>query len=750
MKQKVYLQEIIGVDKKNPNFTLCRNETDPGKLYVFFGAVLLEIVPDDKKEPEFKLMIARLYNSGIKAKELTKVFGIAYTTMKRWGDALKSGDPELLVNALSGQGPPKKLTPEIRGYINVRFPTIYRETHYDYSAKIRKEIKEVFNIDISSETLRPIFKELKEQLKEKGTDLNLDNHKVADKCDLADPAKADDSHQGCRSNPEDNKESVSEDNRKDTITFYHSGAMVFCHHAGVLLLSPMITKFLEYLKDNTLIVRQWLVTVLLGAVNIEQTKLLDFACIAAMLGAVIRSHFLQRSRLHKMATQENVKHLLKCNAKMIEATQCRDFYYDPHTKHYTGIKKILKGWVASIKRVEKGLHMDFIHTVKGEPVFLEHADNFYDLRERLPKTIKEFRRKIGICAEKDLTFVFDRGLYGYEVFQGLIDSKKNHFVTWQKGYKKVGLEKEKISGKLSITRARNNATDLLIYKFSYIDRTWEKNKEIRQIIVHATNAKNKTIEVSILSDDTRRPAEEIIKLMFNRWIQENDFKYLDKHFGINQITGYAATHYKNLEKIIEDKQIKSGAFKACQKERATIKSALAAMLLKAHTCKRKNKRRQQKIEVLIEQLQQIEKKIISADKEVSRLQSVIEEKYYRLDTMSKLIMDYIKIITRNMFYQALQPFKELYNNYRDDHVIFRNLTRSHGCILFGKNEVEVLLYPTAHYQPKVHKIMELYLQQINESNPVLPDGSGRTIFFKLAKKSNKLFAIPMLQKQPIY
>jgi len=27
-----------------------------------------------------------------------------------------------------------------------------------------------------------------------------------------------------------------------------------------------------------------------------------------------------------------------------------------------------------------------------------------------------------------------------------------------------------------------------------------------------------------------------VHLIFNRWIQENDFKYLDKHFGINQLT----------------------------------------------------------------------------------------------------------------------------------------------------------------------------------------------------------------------
>ena len=31
--------------------------------------------------------------------------------------------------------------------------------------------------------------------------------------------------------------------------------------------------------------------------------------------------------------------------------------------------------------------------------------------------------------------------------------------------------------------------------------------------------------------------------MFGRWLQENDVKYLDKHFGINQITSYRVIEY---------------------------------------------------------------------------------------------------------------------------------------------------------------------------------------------------------------
>jgi len=43
------------------------------------------------------------------------------------------------------------------------------------------------------------------------------------------------------------------------------------------------------------------------------------------------------------------------------------------------------------------------------------------------------------------------------------------------------------------------------------------------------------IEVSVLTDDKNRTVSQIIDLMLKRWVQENDFKYNIKHFGLNQI-----------------------------------------------------------------------------------------------------------------------------------------------------------------------------------------------------------------------
>ena len=123
-------------------------------------------------------------------------------------------------------------------------------------------------------------------------------------------------------------------------------------------------------------------------------------------------------------------------------------------------------------------------------------------------------------------------------------------------------EATQVMGKTTITRCRNSSSDLRLYHFEYFERPWEKNPKLRQIVVQATDDRGRTIQVAILTDDFQRAATEIIELMFKRWLQENDFKDLDKHFGINQITSYRSIEYAQLKGQVEDRQIKSVARKA--------------------------------------------------------------------------------------------------------------------------------------------------------------------------------------------
>ncbi len=161
MEEPVYLQEIIGVDKKNPFLSVCKHPQQKDKLMVFFGAALLEVVDCDLENPAFKLLLARLYNAQVNRKILASTFGVAITTLRRWGEALTAGDPERLVRILAGRRHPRKLTPEILGFSKTRFNHIHPENHYSYSKQIREEILETFGVTISAEALRPYFAQWK-------------------------------------------------------------------------------------------------------------------------------------------------------------------------------------------------------------------------------------------------------------------------------------------------------------------------------------------------------------------------------------------------------------------------------------------------------------------------------------------------------------------------------------------------------------------------------------------------------------
>ncbi|MCP4949713.1 MAG: hypothetical protein GY923_19690 [Aestuariibacter sp.] len=794
MEEPIPLQEIIGVDKKNPFLTVCKDPQQPGKLMVFFGAVLLEIVDDDRENPSFKLLLARLYNAKVKVKTLVETFGVAHTTLKRWGDALKSDDPERLVCILAGRQHPRKLTAEILGFAKKRFSHIYPHNHYSHSQQIREEIQATFEVTLSSETLRPYFAQWKPlqlsdavQKPEAPQGASGENqppsgdpggeHTAHDDPGCLRAASEHAPLEGVPPCPQDPNSlpgrSVDADatlkghescerlpghgavqealpvvsgvpNRKHTeiLEIAPGEGYQFCHHAGILLFSAFMQPLSAGLGEAAALTKQWLAAVLLGAMNIEQSKLLDWGALQFLLGEVVVNLHQQRQALGELALTGAVELLLRFNGTWAGIEHCRDFYYDPHSKHYTGMKKILKGWCARLRFAEKVLHMDFIHTVSGAPVYIVHDDNFRDLRERFFDVVVAFRAQFSLDRNVPLTFVVDRGLYSLSVFEQLIaDPAATYFVTWEKGYQGDLAQALVWTGTHNLYRAKNASQDLRRFDFQYRDEPWSRDETIRRVIVRAKHPNGNAIQVSILTNDPSRCAKELITLMFNRWLQENDFKYLDNHFGINEITAYGSVSYKELSQTIEDKQMKSGEYKALEKQRTAIKRQLKTRLLQKHCAKRNNKKTQEDIDQLTKRLAEVEAEMANTNKEVSRLETLIEQDFHKLDSAKKALMDSIKITARNLFYILLQPFKQAYNNYRDDHVLFRHLTRSHGLLRDRGPVMEVLLFPEARFPPKVVGIINEMLAQLNASQLSMPNGSGKTLYFRLIQQESILFCI---------
>ena len=108
----------------------------------------------------------------------------------------------------------------------------------------------------------------------------------------------------------------------------------------------------------------------------------------------------------------------------------------------------------------------------------------------------------------------------------------------------------------------------------------------------------------------------------------------------------------------------------------------------------------------------------------------------RMDLRNKTLMDTIKISARNLFYRLFAPFKSAYDNYRDDHDYYRELTQSDGVLRWTGNELEVHIVPKVNYPPKLQKIIKTHFEDLNASGLTLPDGSGRPLRLRLTSKEN--------------
>lgn len=775
-------QLILGTDKRNPLFTVyVQEEDDQEQLHVYYGLELLEIVSADRNEPSFKMLVGRLHNAGVSLSALQRTFSVDAKTIRRWGRALRSRDAEELVRVLEGRRAGRKLTPEIKAYVRTRWPDLLKAGLYAIGQRLRKEIKSVFGVKLSQETLRPLLAELKAQARARSAP------------EKAQPTTAEDLPQSGQNVPD--HQSVSSESREKpcdcpssdgaaeaqstTAALEPMPQTAWCDHAGVLVLAPVLMAVAQVVEPAEPLFKQWLASLLIGALNIEQTKFLNWPDLSRLLGTVTRFPFPQRQGLERVATPANIHALARFNAEQVGADAQSQFYFDPHTKHYTGEQNVLEGWCPAIRWADKAMHSDFIHTVSGEPLYFETTDNFADLRQRFFEVVQHCREVMKWPQDRVLTFVVDRGIFGKEVFEKVLADPVLHLVTWEKGYVRQNWPPSGgISGSMVIERARNCAEDIRCYHLEYWDRTWPKDEHLRQIVVQATNPQGRVIQVSILSDDAKTGATQIVGLMFNRWLQENDFKYLDKHFGINQITSYGVTGYEELRQEVEDRQVRSAERKALGKQKRQLQSKQSRLLLLQakgeHEASQRQQRigdlekqaagketdrelarlrqrqsrwesirsaRLQQIQALSKELAEVEAKAGQAQLTESRLEHMIQEKMVRLDPEKKRLMDSLRVIARNAFYKAILPFKKAYNNFRDDHDQFRQLIQGSGVLEVRPELSLVHLMPRVTYPPQLRRIISAVLETINAQHPVLPDGSSRKLKLRLGHRDEMTLSI---------
>jgi hypothetical protein len=758
------LQLLLAKDKLNPYLSIYKSEEEPDKLEVYFEMALLEKVNNGITSYNGKHLLARLYNAKFKRKSLVEIFGISLSTLRRWGAALLTGNELIIYKAFSGQGAEKKITSEIERYIINKFNEIYEHEKYKYSSIILLGIKDIFKVKLSQEAIRPIIKIQKE----------IFNNRINNSKNIATTKNKEDAKEDVdligeneiediiTSTTETDQKSILEANTCDCVIFSGSTTQnnrklslstykeeeFRIHHIGIIL----ALYFINSLEFEDKIVYQWLISVLAGAVNIEQTASLDFESLNYLLGQeCITSKKHQQTILSKIAEEENVNKIFKQNAILLDLKKDSLIYFDPHSISYTGMQKILKGWCGSAGKISKVYYQDFFHDENGNPVYFKIFDNYFDMRERFKDTlIDDFREHILGDKEAKPTFIIDRGIYGKDKMIA-ISNKGVGLVTWEKGYSKDAWNSNLDITKFIIKRPKNNSRDIKIWSVQFIkDETWDKINGYYRLIVRIIPPQKKGVvspecELSILSNGYISDLDAV-KAMLNRWVQENDFKYMIEHFGLNEITSYKYYNYSDIEyiskarecrkviqKLLIEKKIHSDEYKMHSKLLTKLNSKVQKLLLKKEKSKEgKTKFKPEEegtLKELLTTIKKVEEEKVNSSDKISKVASLIEKDFKFLNYDKKRYMDAIKIMARNIFYKLIRIFRPIYDNYREDHKLIRELTQASGIIKIKNNTVICIIDTPRNYNKKQRKSIDILLNLLTE----LLNNSDKKVDYKTIK-----------------
>ena len=760
------MQGQLGLDRKKPVITVIPNE-DGTLLKVYLGFLVYKIIPNDKASFLYRLLVGELAaNLRISIAQLIVAFDFSRVTIMRYRDAVETsqGNEIELFEKLQGYHRKNtKLTLNVEHYIIERFPVIYAENKTRFNKQLRIEIEERFNVELSRESVRRIITPIRKQIDQ--SEITAEKVEERTSQTVAATVESESQEQEITDNHGVNDETVSATetsieifetcDSSDTHPSYYVDKEKtgdFFAHAGVLVLNFWIDNFLCSIEKWHSVFLQWIYQILLGSINFEQCRYMVRNELSRLIGKSALS--VSASRL--MLKEISEKHLKECLKQIFDASlnciryRWEDkpyyFYIDGHFDPYYGQLEILKGWNCILNRCMKGCNHYVIHDSQGYPLFKELKDNFDDFRIFLKNVLEKMKSFMG-----DIPFgiVFDRGGFAEDLFLHYNEAGI-YFITWEKFF---DIDKESeldFNSPVIIEREINEVGNYKQIDYLCAETTYRVGDKLRcRKIVIRTEEKESDDTInyfyaSILTNDPQINHQHLLERMLGRFTnQENDFKYEKKHFGLDSITSYASLPEKSIQAEIDKKKGQHEALKQQQKEIKTrIEKLYNDLGVKRLTKKRierirndkENPVEYEKLNQILSvkpQLEHLQALIPKEEKKMKRLEKIEAKGYIQLDYRRKLVLDHVKFMARNSFYDAIMEFRKYYTNLRDLHVVFRKLICSAGIIEENDDSLTVTLI-CPYFEGRALEAIKYFLEALNKQKPILLDGSKRKLMFDVS------------------
>ena len=204
-------------------------------------------------------------------------------------------------------------------------------------------------------------------------------------------------------------------------------------------------------------------------------------------------------------------------------------YADGHVRVYNGEQVTLTKAHVTRMRLSMPATVDhWINDRDGAPLFVVTATPTGSLAKELPPVLEQVR---GVLGDRRATVIFDRGGWSPKLFAHLVE-KGFDFITYRKG--KYAKARRDQFTEHSGTFDGRKVTYLLADRPLKLDHP-KGQLTLREVVRLSEDGTHQT---SIITNRKDLSAVEIAYRMFERWRQENFFKYMREEFALDALVSY--------------------------------------------------------------------------------------------------------------------------------------------------------------------------------------------------------------------
>ncbi len=411
-------------------------------------------------------------------------------------------------------------------------------------------------------------------------------------------------------------------------------------------------------------------------------------------------------------------------------------YIDGHVRAYHGKRRIPKTHVTRL-RISMPATTDYwVNDAEGDPLFVVTTEANKGLVEMLPKVLEEVKPMIQ--DGRRLTVVFDRGGWSPELFKKLIKDGVD-IITYRKGR----------SRKVSKSRFSLHEASFDGRKIKYIlaDQNvllLKRKLPLRQVTRLRTNGR----QTPILTSRRDLSAIEVAYRMFERWRQENFFKYMRKEYALDALVNYG-TEDADPERSVPNpkrKQLDAELHRA----RVHLAQLEAEYGLEALDNPEQRRRTMRGFKIansqLAQRIREAMKRVASLESRRARVptrvpvQEVVQEEVIKLEVERKHLYDLLKMVAYQAESDLLRLLAPHYRRSEDEgRTLVQAVLASSGDLEVTETELHVVLQPLS--SPHRTRALTGLCEQLNETRACFP-GTELRLYFTVQSEPAASMAFP--------